>query len=168
MGAAPIYHICGREEWEARAGGRYGGSSQDAADGFIHFSTAAQVEASAARHRAGQSGLVLLAVDPEALGAALKWEPSRRGERFPHLYGALPLAALVFGLLGAPLGIRNHRAGNATGFGLAIAIIFLYFLLTNVMAIAAQGGLVPSYVASFLPVLIGLVTAIVLVQRRNR
>ncbi|MCH7904111.1 MAG: LptF/LptG family permease [Armatimonadetes bacterium] len=81
---------------------------------------------------------------------------------------ALPLAALVFGLLGAPLGIRNHRAGKATGFGLAIAIIFLYFLLTNVMAIAAQGGQVPSYVASFLPVLIGLVTAIVLVQRRNR
>ena len=95
MGAAPIYHICGREEWQAaQAAGRYSGSSQDAADGFIHFSTAAQVEASAARHRAGQSGLVLLAVDPEALGAALKWEPSRRGERFPHLYGQLPLAAL--------------------------------------------------------------------------
>ncbi len=95
MGAAPIYHICGREEWTAaQAAGRYSGSSQDAADGFIHFSTAAQVEASAARHRAGQSGLVLLAVDPAALGAALKWESSRRGEAFPHLYGELPLAAL--------------------------------------------------------------------------
>ncbi|RKZ34029.1 MAG: DUF952 domain-containing protein, partial [Gammaproteobacteria bacterium] len=95
MGAAPIYHICRREEWEAaRAVGRYHGSSQDVADGFIHFSSAAQVEESAARHRAGQSGLVLLAVDPEALGAALKWEPSRQGVAFPHLYGELPLAAL--------------------------------------------------------------------------
>ena len=104
MGAAPIYHICGREEWEAaQAAGRYSGSSQDAADGFIHFSTAAQVEASAARHRAGQSGLVLLAVDPEALGAALKWEPSRRGVRFPHLYGELPVAALR-GVWELPLG----------------------------------------------------------------
>ena len=94
MGAGPIYHICRREEWEkAQAAGRYGGSSQDAADGFIHFSTAAQVEESAARHRAGQSGLVLLAVDPEALGAALKWEPSRQGALFPHLYGELPFAA---------------------------------------------------------------------------
>ena len=104
MGAGPIYHICRREEWEnAQAAGRYGGSSQDAADGFIHFSTAAQVEESAARHRAGQSGLVLLAVDPEALGAALKWEPSRQGALFPHLYGELPLAALR-GAWDLPLG----------------------------------------------------------------
>ena len=104
MAAASIYHICGREEWQAaQAAGHYRGSSQDTADGFIHFSTAAQVEASAARHRAGQSGLVLLAVDPEALGAALKWEPSRRGERFPHLYGELPLAALR-GIWDLPLG----------------------------------------------------------------
>ncbi len=104
MGAASIYHICRREEWQAaQAAGHYSGSSQDAADGFIHFSTAAQVEESAARHRAGQGGLVLLAVDPEALGAALKWEPSRRGEPFPHLYGALPLAALR-GAWDLPLG----------------------------------------------------------------
>lgn len=110
MGAAPIYHICGREEWAAaQAAGRYSGSSQDAADGFIHFSTAAQIEASAARHRRGQSGLVLLAVDPETLGAALKWEPSRRGEPFPHLYGELPLAALR-GVWELPLGSDSrHR-----------------------------------------------------------
>ncbi len=96
MGAAPIYHICGREEWQAaQAAGRYGGSSQDGADGFIHFSTAAQVEESAARLRAGQSGRVLLAVAPVALGAALKWEPSRGGELFPHLYGGLPLIPKV-------------------------------------------------------------------------
>ncbi len=104
MGAGPIYHICRREEWErAQAAGRYGGSSQDTADGFIHFSTAAQVEESAARHRAGQSGLVLLAVDPEALGAALKWEPSHQGALFPHFYGELPLAALR-GAWDLPLG----------------------------------------------------------------
>ncbi len=109
MGAGPIYHICRREEWEkAQAAGRYGGSSQDAADGFIHFSTAAQVEESAARHRAGQSGLVLLAVDPEALGAALKWEPSRQGALFPHLYGELPLAALR-GAWDLPLGPNSRH-----------------------------------------------------------
>lgn len=90
-----IYHMCRAEEWRAaQAQGAYPGSSQDRADGFIHFSTAAQVQVSAAKHRAGQSGLVLLAVDAEALGAALKWEPSRGGDLFPHLYGKLPLAAV--------------------------------------------------------------------------
>ncbi len=95
MSETSIYHMCRREEWEAaQTVGRYGGSSQDKADGFIHFSTAAQIVESAARHRAGQNGLVLLAVDPMALGAVLKWEPSRNGDLFPHLYGALPLTAL--------------------------------------------------------------------------
>ncbi len=104
MTTAPIYHICRRDEWEkAQASGRYGGSTQDAADGFIHFSTAAQVAESAARHRAGQRGLVLLAVDAAALGPALKWEPSRHGALFPHLYGELPLAALR-GTWDLPLG----------------------------------------------------------------
>jgi uncharacterized protein (DUF952 family) len=91
-----IYHICRADEWRrAEGSGRYAGSSQDSADGFIHFSTAAQVTASAAKHRAGQSGLVLVAVDPARLGAALKWEPSRGGQLFPHLYGALPLEAVL-------------------------------------------------------------------------
>jgi uncharacterized protein (DUF952 family) len=90
-----VYHMCREAEWRAaETAGRYDGSSQDAADGFIHFSTAAQVAASAAKHRAGQAGLVLLAVDPEALGADLRWEPSRGGALFPHLYGKLPLAAV--------------------------------------------------------------------------
>lgn len=94
--AEPIYHICRAEEWRAaEAAGVYAGSSQDAADGFIHFSTRVQVEESAAKHRAGQSGLVLLAVDPDRLGAALKWEASRGGQLFPHLYGALPVTAVV-------------------------------------------------------------------------
>ena len=92
----PIYHMCRLTEWRAaEAGGFYPGSSQDAADGFIHFSTAAQVAASAAKHRAGQAGLVLLAVDPVRLGEALKWEPARGGQLFPHLYGPLPVTAVV-------------------------------------------------------------------------
>lgn len=96
MSQAPIYHICRREEWEAAAEhGRYPGSSQDQADGFIHFSGRDQVVESAARHRAGQSGLVLLTVDPASLGEALKWEPSRAGQLFPHLYGPLPVTAVL-------------------------------------------------------------------------
>ncbi|MEK7819694.1 MAG: DUF952 domain-containing protein [Pseudomonadota bacterium] len=94
--ALTIFHICRRDEWDAaRVAGRYGGSSQDAADGFIHFSTAEQVVASAAKHRAGQTGLVLVEVAADALGPALKWEPSRDGKLFPHLYGALPLSAVA-------------------------------------------------------------------------
>lgn len=89
-----IYHTCRRQEWQAaEAEGSYGGSSQDAADGFIHFSTAAQVVESVAKHRAGQDGLVLVAADAALLGEALKWEPSRGGQLFPHLYGRLPVAA---------------------------------------------------------------------------
>jgi uncharacterized protein (DUF952 family) len=90
-----IYHMCRREEWDAaRATGCYRGSSQDAADGFIHFSTAEQLAESARRHRAGQSGLVVIAADPQLLGDALRWEASRRGALFPHLYGPLPTWAV--------------------------------------------------------------------------
>lgn len=90
-----IYHVTSWTAWrEAEQAGRYEGSADDKRDGFIHFSARAQLVESVARHRAGQSGLVLLTVDPEALGPALKWEPSRGGALFPHLYGALPLAAV--------------------------------------------------------------------------
>jgi len=90
-----IYHMCRRPEWELAARtGVYTGSSQDVADGFIHLSTAAQLPESARRHRSGQTNLVLLAVDPQALGGALLWEPSRQGALFPHLYGPLPVAAV--------------------------------------------------------------------------
>lgn len=96
MGDKLIYHLCRRDEWQAaQATGRYAGSSQDRADGFIHFSTAAQVVASAAKHRAGQDGLVLLEVDGVSLGADLRWEVSRGGQLFPHLYGALPVACVT-------------------------------------------------------------------------
>ncbi|MFL6600884.1 MAG: DUF952 domain-containing protein [Steroidobacteraceae bacterium] len=90
-----IFHMCLREEWElAVKTGAYAGSSQDRADGFIHFSTAGQLPESARRHRKGQAGLVLLTVDPHMLGEALRWEPSRHGALFPHLYGTLPLSAV--------------------------------------------------------------------------
>ena len=90
-----IYHMCRRDEWaSAEKTGSYAGSSQDLADGFIHFSTAGQVRASAAKHRVGQTDLMLLSVDPDALSDALKWEPTRGGQLFPHLYGDLPLSAV--------------------------------------------------------------------------
>src|SRR3546814_17963364 len=91
---APVL-ICRSEEWAAaETAGREQGSAQDRADGLIHFSGPDQVEASAAKHRAGQDGLVLLTVEAAALGEALRWEPSRGGDLFPHLYGAMPLAAV--------------------------------------------------------------------------
>jgi uncharacterized protein (DUF952 family) len=98
-----IYKILPRADWTAaRAAGRYAGSPLDLADGFIHFSTAAQAQETARRHFAGQADLVVLAVDAGALGAALRWEPSRGGELFPHLYGALD-ADLVRAVTEAPL-----------------------------------------------------------------
>lgn len=91
-----IYHVCRQDEWRAaQSAGRYAGSSQDVADGFIHFSSAAQVVASAAKHRAGQHGLILLEVAVAPLGPALRWETSRGGQLFPHLYGPLPLTAVT-------------------------------------------------------------------------
>jgi len=90
-----IYKICGRAEWEtAELQGMYRGSGIDARDGFIHFSSAAQTVETAEKHFSGQRDLVLVAVDAAVLGAALKWEPSRGGALFPHLYGAMPLSAV--------------------------------------------------------------------------
>lgn len=92
----PIYKIMPATEWAAaRAAGIYEGSAHDLRDGFIHFSTAAQAAETAAKHFAGQTGLLLLAVDAARLGEAVKWEPSRGGALFPHLYGALPLDAVI-------------------------------------------------------------------------
>src|SRR5262245_800231 len=103
-----IYHVCRRDELEAaRASGRYGGSSQDRADGFIHFSSAAQVVGSVAQPRRGQGGRVFVEVDAARLGDALRWEPSRGGTLFPHLYGALPFAAITR-VADLPLGKDGH------------------------------------------------------------
>lgn len=99
-----IYKILPRADWEAAQGaGRYEGSAVDAADGFIHFSTAAQAQETAAKHFAGKPDLVVLEVEADELGEALRWEPSRRGQLFPHLYGALD-TALVRAVTEAPLG----------------------------------------------------------------
>jgi uncharacterized protein (DUF952 family) len=85
-----IYHMCRSEEWTtAKAAGIYHGSSQDLADGFIHFSTADQIVESARKHRSGQAGLVLITVDAALMSERLHWEPSRGGDFFPHLYGPL-------------------------------------------------------------------------------
>jgi uncharacterized protein (DUF952 family) len=90
-----IYKICEQALWrQAQQDGLLRGSATDVRDGFIHFSTAAQLAGTAAKHFAGASDLVMLAVEAEALGAALKWEPSRGGELFPHLYAPLPAAAV--------------------------------------------------------------------------
>ncbi|WP_366555903.1 DUF952 domain-containing protein [Aquibaculum sediminis] len=103
-----IYHVCRAEDWAAvGASGGYRGSADDLRDGFIHFSTAAQVRESVAKHRAGQGGLVILAVDAAALGDALKWEPSRGGQHFPHLYGPLPPEAVRW-VRPLPLGPEGH------------------------------------------------------------
>jgi uncharacterized protein (DUF952 family) len=92
-----IYKICERTAWEeAEAAGRFTGSPADSRDGFIHFSTAAQLPGTAAKHFAGLSDLMLVAVDSAALSGALKWEPSRGGELFPHLYAALPFSAALW------------------------------------------------------------------------
>jgi uncharacterized protein (DUF952 family) len=99
-----IYHMCPAEAWaEATAAGRYVGADDDRRDGFIHFSTAAQLPESARRHRAGQAGLVLVAVEATRLGDRLRWEPSRGGELFPHLYGPL-LPAEAASVTPLPLG----------------------------------------------------------------
>jgi uncharacterized protein (DUF952 family) len=85
-----IYKILSRREWaEALAAGVFEGSQVDLKDGFIHFSTAEQAQETARRHFAGQGDLMLLVVDAEALVERLKWEPSRGGALFPHLYGSL-------------------------------------------------------------------------------
>jgi uncharacterized protein (DUF952 family) len=87
-----IYKICPRALWKAaERDGTFRGAPVDHADGFIHFSTAAQVAETAAKHFAGATDLVLVAVDASALGQALRWEPSRGGALFPHLYGDLPI-----------------------------------------------------------------------------
>jgi uncharacterized protein (DUF952 family) len=92
-----IYKIVPRTLWrEAEAAGRFDGAPVDRADGFVHFSTASQVRGTAARHFAGQEDLVLVAVDEARLGPALKYEPSRGGALFPHLYGPLALDAVLW------------------------------------------------------------------------
>ena len=90
-----IYKISQRDAWQKAAeAGVFHGAPIDEKDGYIHFSTAAQVKETAAKHFAGQDDLMLVAVEVARLGDALKWEPSRGGALFPHLYGSLPIEAV--------------------------------------------------------------------------
>lgn len=93
--SAVAYKLVDVEEWRrALDRAEYAGSAVDLADGYIHMSTSSQLAETARRHYAGRHGLLLLTVRLDGLGPALKWEPSRGGELFPHLYGPLSTAAV--------------------------------------------------------------------------
>jgi uncharacterized protein (DUF952 family) len=104
-----VYKIARKTEWEeAERSGIFAGSPDDNRDGFIHLSSAAQVRATCAVHFASERDLLLVAVDAERLGPALKWELSRRGQSFPHLYGALRVADVQ-----SVIAIRTEPGGRA-------------------------------------------------------
>ena len=110
-----IYKICAADIWEeAEAAGHFAGAGIDLADGFIHFSTAGQLAETAAKHYAGQPGLVLVAVDAGQLGDALKWEVSRGGALFPHLYAPLAMSAVLWAKP-LPLGADGRHVLPAGG-----------------------------------------------------
>lgn len=91
-----IYKILRSAEWQDLCdNGQSQGAPIDVSDGFIHFSTAAQVRETAAKHFAGEDGLILATLDADALGDALKWEESRGGDLFPHLYAPLRRADII-------------------------------------------------------------------------
>jgi uncharacterized protein (DUF952 family) len=103
-----ILKIFRRAEWDDfRTSGQTAGAPVDVQDGFIHFSTPQQVAGTAARHFAQESDLVLVAVESDRLGSALKWEPSRGGALFPHLYRPLSMADVVWDK-SLPLGATGH------------------------------------------------------------
>ena len=92
-----IYKICPELLWrEAEKAGIFAGAPVDIQDGYLHFSTGQQVRETAARHFAGGGDLLLIAVDASLLGEALRYEPSRGGDLFPHLYAALPLSCVLW------------------------------------------------------------------------
>jgi uncharacterized protein (DUF952 family) len=92
-----VFKIVATEEWRAaEAAGAFAGSTVDRADGYIHFSTAEQAPETAAKWFANRDDLTLVAIDEASLGADLVWESSRGGAFFPHLYGTLPLSAVVW------------------------------------------------------------------------
>jgi len=92
-----IYKVLRPAEWrELESRGESPGSPADRADGYVHFSTAAQLEGTLARHYRAERALVLAALDPDALGPALRWEPARDGSLFPHLYRPLARADVIW------------------------------------------------------------------------
>lgn len=103
-----IYKICSEALWRAaERAGSFTGAPVDLADGYIHFSTAAQARETAAKHFAGQDDLLLIAVDPARLGPALRHEPSRGGALFPHLYASLDPRQVRW-VAPLPLGPAGH------------------------------------------------------------
>ncbi len=110
---ALIFKIVGDAEWRAaEAAGVFAGSGVDFADGYIHFSTAIQAPETAAKWFAGREDLTLVAVEAERLGADLRWEPSRGGALFAHLYAKLPMSAVVWSRA-LPLGADGrHTFGS--------------------------------------------------------
>ncbi len=91
-----IYKVCGQSHWQkAQEDGVFTGVAIDLSDGFIHFSAADQLAETLEKHFTGQTDLVLLTIDAEAIAKDLKWEPSRGGALFPHLYADLPLNAIT-------------------------------------------------------------------------
>jgi uncharacterized protein (DUF952 family) len=108
-----VFKIVAAEEWRAaQAAGVFSGAAVDRTDGFIHFSTAEQAEATAAKWFAGRDDLTLVAIDAEALGRDLIWEPSRGGALFPHLYAPLPMSAVLWSRL-LPLGDDGRHVFGA-------------------------------------------------------
>lgn len=111
-----IYTLVRAADWQAAlAAGEYRGSADDRRDGFLHFSTAAQLRATAAKHRAGVADLWMIEADAAALGEALRWEPASGSSRpglFPHLYAPLPVTA-VARAVAVPLegGVHRFPAG---------------------------------------------------------
>jgi uncharacterized protein (DUF952 family) len=94
---AVVYKICQRSDWSAAVEiGRYTGSADDVRDGFIHLSARPQLAETARRYFSGQAGLVLIAFDATRFGEALRWEPSRGGDLFPHLYADVPPALALW------------------------------------------------------------------------
>lgn len=92
-----IYHLADKQCWiDQSEQGAYAGRPEDLDDGFLHFSTAKQIVESARVHKAGIENLVLLAVDVEMLGSSLKWEKSRKGALFPHIYEPVPMNAVIW------------------------------------------------------------------------
>ena len=92
-----IVKILRDAEWNLFAReGCFAGAPVDLADGYIHFSTPAQAAETAAKHFKGEQGLKIVAVDPKRLGDALRWEPSRGGQLFPHLYGVLEMKHVLW------------------------------------------------------------------------
>jgi uncharacterized protein (DUF952 family) len=113
--AMMIYKIFRAHEWDdLQAAGETAGAAIDVADGYVHFSTAAQAPATAAKHFAGEDGLVLLAVDSKTLAPDLRWEEARGGALFPHLYRPLRLSDVLW-LTPLPLVDGTHAFPDLPG-----------------------------------------------------